>query len=735
MSGKHWVKGLLSLGFFLLLLTAGAASGQEDRTLETVKPDVLKSWDELMHYAMLGNWELAQNYGKALIDLNPEPQDLLLLAESDRYANSYRNLSMMQANTPLAELAAAILKLVEEGRFQRRTDTVAIVREVKRLSGTTRGRMLAIERLKDSGEWAVPVMINVLRDTSRSDEVSLIRWALPQIGRPAVNPLVVVLQKNPALNIQVIVLDALGKIGYRSALPYIKEILENSQSSPELKAVAQEAYAAIVGNDTGTAFFNAADLFYGLAEDYYNEVPSLAPLANEENANIWFWQDKEGLYKEQVPRGAFNELMAMRACEDAIRLEPAMADAIALWQSAFFRLEAQGFAQPAYFGEHHADAATYALTAGPEYLQRTLARALDNRNRPVALAAIQALRRNSGQQSLLFVVGQRQPLIEALNYPDREIRFSAALTIGASLPAKPFEKSEFVVPIIGEALRQQGQRCAIVIDNDQNRRNNLVAQLRTTEKFAQVVSGDNFNIALEQAQDFPSIDIVILDAALGLSGIQDTLKLMQGDYRLAFCPTLVISNTLASHEVDGIKAQSPFVDVVLADSASAEMLQDANAILERNQARAFAQELGDKYAADAAEVLLSLAVTDNRILPPVQALKALLPAIRDTRPVIQQAVLQTLARLDSTDAQRAIADFALDDKVELNTRLLALNCLAISAKSHGQLLLMDHIDALYAIVGATDQDPQLRNLAAQAYGALNLPSAKVSQLILDQVAQ
>ncbi len=84
---------------------------------------------------------------------------------------------------------------------------------------------------------------------------------------------------------------------------------------------------------------------------------------------------------------AYNGL-AMRSCENAVRLDPTRSGAISLWLSSFFRLEAEGFEQPVYFGERHAKAGTYALTAGPEFLHRVVVRALRNRNRPVAMAAI-----------------------------------------------------------------------------------------------------------------------------------------------------------------------------------------------------------------------------------------------------------------------------------------------------------------------------------------------------------
>jgi hypothetical protein len=44
----------------------------------------------------------------------------------------------------------------------------------------------------------------------------------------------------------------------------------------------------------------------------------------------------------------------------------------------------------------------------------------------------------------------------------------------------------------------------------------------------------------------------------------------------------------------------------------------------------------------------------------------------------------------------------------------------------------DSVNAIYLLVGSTQTEPALRGAAAAAFGALNLPSQKVKDLILDQ---
>ena len=42
------------------------------------------------------------------------------------------------------------------------------------------------------------------------------------------------------------------------------------------------------------------------------------------------------------------------------------------------------------------------------------------------------------------------------------------------------------------------------------------------------------------------------------------------------------------------------------------------------------------------------------------------------------------------------------------------------------------IDGIYTLISSSDTDDDLRSAAAAAYGALNLPSRKAKDLILDQ---
>ncbi len=567
-----------------------------------------ENWNDFLFYTSIGRFDLAKGHAQAVLASNPDPLELLDLSKKnpERYEVLAR-VNQFAPDAEMAELSGRILAIIERGRFIRRSAPGIIAEEVRRLSTTDRGRLTAVERLRNAGEYAIPFMLDAMVDGSRQDELPNIVWALPQIGRDAIRPLAAALQtQNVVLKAQIIA--ALGKIAYPQSQAYLKYIVENDDST-ELRELAKDSIRQI---DPDALRLSAAELFYQLAEAYYYHAQSLAPAEDANFANVWFW-DSEGqkLVREEVAKSYFNELMAMRTCEWALKADAGFGSAIGLWLAAFFKAESAAVERmPGYFGDRHADALVYATTAGVEYLHQALARAVKDRNAYVALGVIEALGTTAGEKSLLYRIGATQPLVEALTFNDRMVRYSAAIAIAAAGPKERFAESRLVVANLAEALGQ-------------------------TPLPAEDASGWN-------------------------------------------------------------------------------------------------EQIADSYALRAAEVMLELAQTRNPAINLSAAQGALVSAVSDRRSMIQILAGRTLAYLDSPGAQRAIAAMALDTNNALDVRIPAFDSLATSAKLNANMLTEPMIDAIYTLISSDATEPDLRSAAAAAYGALNLPSRKVKDLILDQ---
>ena len=410
-----------------------------------------ENWNDFLHYTAIGRFDLAQSYADQIIQDQSDPTELLALAEEN--APGYRLLLKMQADSDeLREVASKILDLIEQGRYIRRTDPKIIVQEIKRLSTTIRGRIAAEERLKNAGEYAIPYMLAALADESRENEFAYITEALPKVGRSAIRPLVAALQMDDVA-VKIEVIRALGKIGYYEPLPYLKLIVDND-SSEQLKT---QAINAIEQVDPEALKIPAAELFFILAEKYYDQDDSLRSPAEYDFANVWFWdKDKQSLIRHGVDKQYFDEMMTMRNCEWALKVDAGIGKAIGLWLAAFYRAESVGVPMPDYFDPGHADAMTYATTAGAEYLHQALERALNDEDAYVALGVVEALAVNAGEKSLLYRVGTEQPLAKALSFADRKVRYSAVIAFAEANPVTEFIGSPLIVENLAAAILEEG---------------------------------------------------------------------------------------------------------------------------------------------------------------------------------------------------------------------------------------------------------------------------------------
>ncbi|MCK4913852.1 MAG: HEAT repeat domain-containing protein [Planctomycetes bacterium] len=560
-------------------------------------------WNDFLHYTKIGRLDMAKGYAQAVIDSNPNPVELLALSEKNP-AGLAILIKATEGSTDaeMVELSGKILDIIEQGRFIRRADAKIIVEEISRLSSTARGRLAAIKRLKNAGEYAIPYMLNAMADKARKEELPNILWALPQISKNAIRPLTTALQtENMAVKIEIV--KALGEIGYPQSLAWLKYVEEKTTSN-ELR---KQAIRNIKKINPAALEITAAQLFYQLADDYYYHAESLAPAEDADFANVWFWNSNDHrLTREKTNKDYFNELMAMRCCEMALKADAGFSPAIGLWLASYFKAESAGVDMPDYFGSGHADAMVYATTAGPEYLHQALAKAIKDKNAYIALGVVEALASSAGEKSLFARVGIEQPLTDAISFNDKAVSYSAAIAIATAGPKENFAERNLVIENLAKALAETEQT---------NPQNNWVAE---------------------------------------------------------------------------------------------------------------------NYATRSAKAMLKLAQTKNTVIDLSKAQAALIDATRDSRDKIKILTCDILAYLKSSNAQQAIAKMALTENNTTNIRILAFDALAVSAKLNANQLSNEQIDAVYSIVASEQAETQLRSAAAAAYGALNLPSQKVKNLILDQ---
>ena len=208
-------------------------------------------------------------------------------------------------------------------------------------------------------------------------------------------------------------------------------------------------------------------------------------------------------------------------------------------------------------------------------------------------------------------------------------------------------------------------------------------------------------------------------------------ELANADYRLSTAPVVVTTpaDHIAMTQIDlaGLPG-TKVIDVAADDKAFAAAVATLRA---EGSSTPVDQTAATNYALTAIKSLGMLAVDKASIYKVTEALGALTDALRDKRSEVVVAAAGVLGQLGSPDAQKAIAVVALADNPDNAVRIALFNALAESAKHTGDVLDATSIAQLIKVL-TTETDPAVRNAAATALGALNVPSNQAAPLILQQ---
>jgi hypothetical protein len=629
------------------------------------------------------------------------------------------------------DVTEQIVKLLNQGRYTRRSDPTWIKSNIERLIVNERGYLNALSNLRDSGELSVPFMVDYLRAPDKQQYQSAIRRAIRDLGRYSLNPLVAATEMKEWDTLS-LVCTSLGDLGYDVALPYLARLLAAPDVPGSVKTVAQMSIQRISGSSRPpgsqtAAASTASNLFYQFAEKFYYDTAAITADPRNPTGFMWYWSAERGLFKIDVPAPIFNELMAMRGSEYAMKLGGSQGDALSLWLAANYKREVElpeGQKDPTR-GENQPDAHYYGVSAGAQYLNVALARTLHDRNSQVAHKVIRSLQEIAGESNAL--PGGSGPLVDAMSYPDRVIRYEAAFAVAGSLPQRSFSGQDRVVPLLAEALSQTGQPAVLLAAANQEQFNVLAEGLKA-QGFV-VAGGTDAATTIAASDQLSAVDVVVISDELPAGEVERLLSTSGQTARLASAARLVMVKTEAS-PYEARKASDPMLSTTQAGEAAALQPAIADA---RKKAGALPVDAAGatNYALRAGQLLSDLAKGHNPVLDLSAAQTVLLGSLNDTRPEIVKLTGTVLSRLNSKDAQIGLLSVASEEKTADDVKISLYKSLASSAKFNGNLLDAREVETLTRVV-AEAQNLEVRSAAAEAHGALNLPADQAKTLIVNQ---
>ncbi len=686
--------------------------------------------DDGWYFCQIGRFDVAEANFQALLKSEPDP--VALLEFMDQVPKRREVLIRLLDNATVGASIRAIQGLLDRGELILKADPTRIRLNINRLAGPPRGFENAVQRLQDSGENAVPLLIETMRDAQRKAMLQPVLRCLPLIDRPGLNPLVMALRMNdPAAKVHVI--EALGKIGYTQSASYLLQLAQDEQAGSSIREAATQALSALRTRGLPVDPAQpAAKAFYQLAEGYHADRASLAADGRLELANVWYWRD-DMLVNIEVPSAIFNEIMCMRCCEEALRLDPSMKPALALWLAANFRREAQLPAEQVdgTRPDNYPPAEYFAQAAGAEYCLMALARAVREGDPAVALGAIAALRTTGGPASLVNDADGQMPLAGALSFADRMVRVRAGLTLGGARPVRAFHNYQNLMPVLSEALAlHAGQRGALVIDPDSGTANEIGAMLR--EQGYETLTDAGLYSGLQKARDeLAGLDVVFIASDITGPDLTAGLDSLRAEFRFASTPVVVVTKPGAGEAVRDLVQADYRLGSVPAGADRFEVDRVVAAVTRSVGAQPITPEVGASLAREAAEVLRLLALTSNTLLDISAAEVALIDALTTEDRELRVAVAEDLGYLGSRGAQEAIAEIALDTAESEEMRVLMFSALAEAAKRRGNLLGDDLLEQIIKIA-ESDENMTIREAGSRALGALNVPGEPASVIIRNQ---
>lgn len=694
-----------------------------------------KLWEDFIHYSRIARLDLAASSGKAFVALNLSPEALLGVIESGPYEDWELDLVRLQRmDETIASVGKEVEQAIDKARIAVSRDPQRVRQAIEKLDDGARPRINATRRLQAAGQYAAPELLKALLSRSEVNQKlnPYIIEAMVAVGKPIVPALSQALPDLPPVNQQQIA-EVLSRVGYPIALPYLRDAAEREGISVETKNALILAFNNIAALSRVPTNISAEDLYLKLADDYYSKAEGLMLEPDAATNLMWQYGTETGLTSIDIPTPIFYDVQAMRAARRALQLRPSKSAAYSLWVSANLRREnnlPEGAEDPSYSAKLRSPM-FYAELAGPAHVHPILQRAMVDRDAELALDAIAALAATAGannavSNSLLKHESDIQPLISALNYPDRRVRYQAAHAIAKAKPTEAFPASSRVVSVLADAIREEGKLYALIIADNIEQMNARASSVKAAGQFT-VLQGSTVEDSISQINTVPGIDMIVVEtSALRADKILARIK---SHHKLQGAPVVLMLEGGAVTRAQRLLKDDPLVTALSIETDPAQIVNAFKAINDANNGGKLTKEQALDFSLQSLHVLRDLAVNkaEDSIFSILDVKPTLLDALNDSRKEVVLATADVLALLSPQDVQQAVADAALQTSRGASMQVELLKAVALSARLNDNQLSSRQIELLLKLIA--DSTGNLADAAASAYGSLNLPTERGVELI------
>ena len=720
--------GILAVGMLGVHANAHAAMMSPAPFPVAQDEDPVQLVKDFMHYVLIARPDLAEATGNALFAQGDGMTEAAfnerlasIVSENDLGEKAERVFQRGRRMDGVGDMVIRFENALENGRLELARNPERVEQAIDMLTGTMRKQMLAKKRLLAAGEYAVPALLQVLVEGKNPQlEIEATRM-LEEIKRQAVLPLSEALSHLHS-SVQPKVCRILAKIGWPTAIPYLLQVAQDSSSPDNVKDAAMRAFRQLGGTST-----DVSTAFSALARKFFDQEQSLIAYPGDPANMVWGYGDYTGLSATAVPTNIFAQVMAKIEAERALKADPRNQTALTLYVASDLRREnllKAGQVDPLDDGGSYTPQ-FFATASGAGTVKSVLSMAIDARDTALVRDAIAALGETAGRGAM-FSSGEREPLLECLQYPDRRVQYDAALVLGGSLPSKGFTGDNQVVTLVASAIRAGENSFAVVIADGNN---DFDGMLRT-DGFTMLGGGASFYDIEPEVNKAGGVDLIVVDATPEKA--RQVVSQIRDNPRTGATPVIVAvdpaKKDMVAREFDSDRATS--VWITGADAASFKAVTD-NLLMKAAGGR-LSQADAMGYTIDALDTLYSISVDQGSVYDILDAEPALLDAMASVSGRMKLMVARVMAMVPSQDSQRALIDGAMaatgSDQVTL------LDEAARSARRFGSFADDRQVSALRKLIedSSGSGNNQLADAAGRLYGSLGLPSSETIQLIISE---
>lgn len=764
---RHWAAVVVGLS----IAAVSSAWGQPDAPAPGLDPFVEESpllrepktpeeaFSATLLMVDLARLDLAQRYLKQLVEANPDDETLIALRNKHGTAE-FVKLSRIQE---LEGLARRLLERLSEASRKQADDPAYANELIERLGGDFVQRELALRELRNLGEGAIPHLLRKLAATDSAEQIDRVIGALARMGRMAVEPALAGLDA-PQSKVRLAVLNALGLIQGKEAIPFLWHPAFAASESPEIQMAARRALARIA---TGSEKIPerltvdlAANELRRLARGFYFRQFH-APLDDDGAAIVWSWDEKAGtVVRSSMPAERAQLLLAARFARQSLDISPEDAEAQRMYLGSMLGWTVTTAGRDRPLPLDPGTPGYIALTAGEETVAQVLSDALAAARPAAAQGALQILGQIGSREQILGEQGRKTPVLAALNYPDLRVQFAAANTILRMEPDRNFRGADRVISILNRSINMAEEAKALVVDADTSRAEITAGYLADLGfKPVMVRTGkEGFVVASTQS----GVELAVIHVNCIQWDLSQTVANFRADARTAYLPLAIYG----PEDVRNVETRSGRRDALVYPEASSSLWGGAlppggqrgpmesttrsrlSRMIARNAPAIFVAESGSasdfvaqvrpfmnavkgsqltgeergQYRAVAARWLAHLAQTDQgRIFNLALAEQALSDLIDVDE--LAHTALVALSGIPSKSVQGRLTTVAINPQDQPAVRVAAANQLAFHIQRHGVMLTEEQLREIH-LAWKGETDPAVSSALATVVGSLH-PEAKL----------